>query len=100
MSYHDFPTHLGGELADLAWEDLTPHELALSAAGTTVKAGAVAMLAYEQAATALKQGDAAHYVAYRDIAEVLARASKHVTLIPSRKPLHQAELSLDTIRAL
>ena len=93
MTIPNFPTHLGGELANLSWEDLNPHELALSAAGTTVKAAAIALLAYEQAEVAKGLGRKQDSTAYRDIADVLARTGRNEslssTIYPTPRPRQQ-----------
>lgn len=51
------PTHLGGELVNLEWEDLNPHELIVAACGSHIKARAILPLVSEQIEAAYMQGD-------------------------------------------
>ena len=74
--YSEYVTHLGGELANLAWEDLTPHELLLSCAGAPLKGAAIAILAAEQTAAATQFGDKAEAAAYQGVHDFLSTTAR------------------------
>jgi len=74
--YSEHVTHLGGELANLAWEDLTPHELTLSCAGAPYKGAAIAILATEQAEAATQFGDKAEAAAYQEVHDFLSTTAR------------------------
>lgn len=81
MDVDRYPTHLGGKMANLDWQDLAPRELTLACAGSTIKAAGAAILAKEQAAAADELGLDQEAEGYLEVADFLARIGDHKSLV-------------------
>lgn len=72
MTKAEIPTFLGGDYADLAWDDLRPRELLLATVSSSVRAEKAKVVAMAQADAAAELGDITLERQYRNSARILA----------------------------
>jgi hypothetical protein len=72
MSKAELPTFLGGDYANLAWEDLRPKELIIATVSSAMRAEKAHAVAMAQAQAAASLGDILVEREFRDSARLLA----------------------------
>ncbi len=89
-----YPTHLGGDLKNLDWYDLSSSELVQASVGSQVKAGAILWLAKLQYDTALELGDIESARDYHAARQTLGRVAGISTVTPTsaKHSLHHPPL--------
>jgi hypothetical protein len=72
MARAEIPTFLGGDYANLAWDDLQPRELVMATVSSSVRAEKAKTVAIAQADAAAELGDTVEERQYRNSARILA----------------------------